>query len=117
MIKLFEDFNSYSSITLDEYNILLYSDSVIDVTRQTLNLIRLEVSKKTRKYCYSNIFNYTGIGHKYLYLDVTKSQVDILSLKDEWFIIKIKINSGNILYFKCDQMHGLLSVIKNEVDF
>lgn len=113
-IKLYEDLNSYyQSITEEEFNEYSYR-KIIDfdeTDKQALKELDKHNGYSLKPFlamCFSFKLSYT------------KSNItgNIYKIKDEWFLIEVflldesNFSVNKILHYKCDQIEGLIYLLK-----
>ena len=113
-IKLYEGFETNEYYTkIDTYNDLL-SDT-IDITDKDISIIT-----KDLKYEYIHTYQTNGSvhAHKVLVIFPESGSLTINKLDDEWFIVMITSIknarcSVDFTKYKCDQIEGLLKLLKD----
>ena len=59
-----------------------------------------------------------GVYNYFKYENKESKDIDsifIRKLPDEWYIVHIDLNSSDMIFYKCDQLYGLIQCIKDNV--
>lgn len=126
-LKIFEEYNQYyTKISRDEYLTLLATDmtpfdlgeisqikNTFEKSRNNWNSIGISIEKSVDS-CRIGI--YKQLRHPFHRATFTLAIMYVNKLEDEWFVVSIqrdKDDDALISFQKCDQIEGLLQLIKD----
>ena len=114
-IRLFEGFETneyYTKIDTNTYNDLL-SDT-INMTNKDISIITKDLKYEWDEDIVGRIPGVKDIRSKVLVIFPESGSLTINKLDDEWFIVRItSIKNVDFTKYKCDQIEGLLMLLKN----
>ena len=114
-IKLYEGFETneyYTKIDTNTYNDLL-SDT-INMTNKDISIITKDLKYEWDEDIVGRIPGVKDIRSKVLVIFPESGSLTINKLDDEWFIVRItSIENEDFTKYKCDQIEGLLMLLKN----
>lgn len=120
-MKYLKSFNENTNIEYPkaEQNDFHYSDPDVFTEKEIEEIINFTNSKKL-KYIFNNVdttdqyftVNLTGDGRR---VNIEYPGVSIVKSTDEWFYIAIATSHTISNYYKCDQLHGLISCLSDNI--